>query len=368
MADVRVDDPGRAAAIVEALPASPRSKWGPAHYLAIIGAPVFAWFLWSVVAWLVAGPFSYPGLTGDARFGDVNWWMTRLWETVVILNAVVVMRYLVSGCRRQGRILTFDVLFCLCGLTGIWADLNINYIAPNLLMSSNWVNVNSICGYTPGVINPDCSRAPDPMLFFGLLFTFGLLTLAIMLERLVMFVRMRKPHWSRPQQMGFLFVVIMVVDALFEYPIVATGLWTYAPGPLSIPIGWGEGHNYHFETFEWAAGACFLGVPAFIRIFKDDKGRTLVERKIDYLPYGMQKAVTFLSMFLLFQFGFFILGSAPAWIYNQFQYPFEKVPAYVANDICDIPGVAENTRYGPCPGVPGWRMPGRTSRLPGENP
>jgi hypothetical protein len=348
-------------------PPAPRAKWGPAQYLAIIGAPVLVWFVWSVVAWAMAGPFSYPGQTGPERFSNPDWWMPRIWETLVIVNAVFVLGYLIRGCRRQGRIFTFDVLFCLCGLTGIWADLNVNYIAPHVLINANWINFNSICGYTPGVINPDCSRSPDPMLFFGLLFTFGLLTLAIGLERVTVWMRGKRPHWSRAQQMGALFVLIMVVDAVFEYPIVATCGWCYPPGPLSINVGWG-GHNYYFETFEWAAGACFLGVPAFIRIFRDDRGRTLVEQKIDYMPYPLQKLTTFLSMFLLFQIGFFILGSVPAWVYSQWQHPYEPVPAYIANDICDIPGVTENTRYGPCPGSPGWRMPGRTSNLPGANP
>lgn len=340
----------------------PKTKWGPAHYLAILGFPVFVWFIWTLVSWLAAGPFQYT----ESRDGwdNANWWAARVWEGVVIINAFFIIGYLIRGCREQNRFFTFDVLFCICGATGVWADLNVNFIAPGVLISSNWVNLNSMCGYTPGVVNPDCSRAPDPILFFGLLFTFGLLTLAIMLGKYMDWLRARKPHWSKAKLALALFVTIMVIDGVFEMAIVPFGLWTYPPGPLSFPVG----NGYHFETFEWAAGACFLGVPAFIRIFKDDRGRTIVEQGIDYMPYALQKITTFLSMFLLFQIGFFILGAGPAWIYHQFQDPYEKVPAYVANDICDIPGVSENTRYGPCPGADGWRMPGRSSDLPGSNP
>jgi len=54
---------------------------------------------------------AYPGLTGPERFSDANWWMCRVWETVVIVNAFVIMRYLVKGCIAQRKVFTFDVLF-----------------------------------------------------------------------------------------------------------------------------------------------------------------------------------------------------------------------------------------------------------------
>ena len=44
-----------------------------------------------------------------------------------------------------------------------------------------------------------------------------------------------------------------------------------------------------------------------------------------------------------------------------------KLPAYIINGVCDAPGV-HGTRYGACPGSPGFRMPGRTTHLPGRSP
>ena len=69
-------------------------------------------------------------------------------------------------------------------------------------------------------------------------------------------------------------------------------------------------------------------------------------------------------MYLIVQ----LLGGAVAnvvvitgWYGSQWR----EMPSYVVNDVCDAPGIT-GTRYGPCPGSPGFRMPTRLTGLPGK--
>jgi len=39
-----------------------------------------------------------------------------------------------------------------------------NFFAPYLTYTSNLVNVSDPCGYIPTVVNPECSRTPNPYL------------------------------------------------------------------------------------------------------------------------------------------------------------------------------------------------------------
>jgi hypothetical protein len=49
-----------------------------------------------------------------------------------------------------------------------------------------------------------------------------------------------------------------------------------------------------------------------------------------------------------------------------YQGHWQETPSHLVNDVCNAPGIT-GTRYGTCPGDPGFRMPGRHS-LPGRSP
>ena len=253
-----------------------------------------------------------------------------------------------------------DVL--LGGLTGIWADLSPNFFQPLYLPSSNWVNVNAMCGHMPLIVNPDCGRTPDPIVFW-LLAAFGFLALAIVTGRGSGWVMRRWPGMKTRQLFLLVCAWGLLLDLLIEIPVIALGLWTWPAGPLSVRLG--DGYDYPM-ALETVCGGLFFILPATIRIFRDDRGRSIVERGLERLDPRFQRGVTFLSLFTLFQIIYWIIGNSPYWLYGMYVDPMPERAPYVINDVCDAPGVVA-TRYGICPGDPGYRMPGRHS-LPGESP
>ena len=334
-------------------------RWGPAQWLALLGAPVLAWEAWTVVAWLSDGPRQ---VTEFRDTGSASWWAARVLEGGVILLSIPMAVLVVRGCLRERR-LTFDAMFCLVAPTMIWADLGVNFFGPTFLFSSNFVNVTNACGHMPGVINPDCGRAPDPVLFLGLMYAFGLLAMAMLAERPFRWAKARWPAASNLRLLALVLVVAIPVDLAIEFSAISLKLWTYtSPSWMSLDFGSG----LRFAAPEAFAGASLIAGAIALRLFRDDQGRTIAERGTNHLRPARRAAVTMLALYATFQFIVWIPASLPDMAYGPYETPWPKMEPALLNDVCDAPGVS-GTRYGTCPGDPGYRMPGPGS-LPGESP
>jgi hypothetical protein len=321
--------------------------------------PILIWNAWTVIAWLAEGPSQ---VTEFRDRDSLSWYAARVFEGVAILGSILVIIHLVRGCRRAHRVLTFEVMFCLAGATLFWADYGINFFQPVFVVSSNFVNLNNTCGHMPFVVNPDCGRAPDPILFFFLLETFLLLACAIGVSKLVGCARNRWPGISTAK----LFVLVLSMGmgiALVEILILALGLWTYT-GPRWMSLSPGHGTQWH--VFVWLETGLFFGFLTALYAFRDDKGQTLVERGLEHHTPRKRKAITMMALYACVQLVIWGPGTIPLAAVSFYQDGWAKQPAHLVNDVCDAPGL-EGTRYGPCPGSPGYRMPGRRA-LPGRSP
>ena len=102
-----------------------------------------------------------------------------------------------------------------------------------------------------------------------------------------------------------------------------------------------------------------------IRIFKDGRGRTLPERGLDRYSPPVRKCLTLLAPFATFNCLIVVFGNLPTILSPNVGVP-AHLPAHLINGQCGAPGY-QRTRYGPCPGRPDFRMPGRTTRLQGRD-
>jgi hypothetical protein len=346
------------------LPARPdegrtRPRWGWPQYLALLGAPILLWEIWTLTAWLADGPFQI------SQFQDrnsTNWWAAHISEAVVLAPAALVLIHVVRDCLRQRELFTLKVMWCIVGATLFWGTNAIQFFTWTIQFSSNYVNVNDPCGHMPLIVNPDCGRAPNPWLFFGAIEVFCLLGAALVMDSFLKRLRARKPHLSNGRIVLYMALAAVAIEIAQEVPPVALGLWSYVPGPLSIPLG-----DYRYLIIEPIAGGIFFVTSMVLWCFKDDKGRILVERGLEHYAPRKRKMVTFMALYFILQFVTWVPVSGFSIVYGFYQTNWQKVPAYVLNDICDGVGV-EGTRYGECPGSPGFRMPGRTSEIPGESP
>lgn len=345
-------------------PARKRAPWGLTQWLAVLGLPVLGLEAWTLISWLADGPHQVTQFRGSGH--PTDYWGARIGEVAVIVISAIVLTKVVRGCRAQGKFLTFDVMFCLAGATMIWGAGGLNFFEPNFVYTSHFINLNDPCGHLPGVVNPDCGRLPFPVLFLGLLFTFGLLGIAMLVEAVVIRpARRRWPQLSNAQILGLILLSTAVFSLAEPAFIIPMHMWSYPGAPNAMHIG---GDAWRWPIFpEYGVFILFAGLPAAIRIFRDDTNRTIPERGLDHYSPRVRAGVTLLALYTLIQLVLWVPGTAPDWLIGWQSKPWAKLPLSVNNGLCDQAGVIDNTRYGPCPGSPGFRMPVHGS-LPGESP
>jgi hypothetical protein len=152
----------------------------------------------------------------------------------------------------------------------------------------------------------------------------------------------------------------VVLDLCFEVPIVALKVWSYPGAPFALPVGEG---GYRLPVAELIAGGSVFGLVAALRIFKDDQGRTIVERGLSHLKPAKAKVVTLLALYAVMQMIVWGPGTMPDFLYQPYMVEWPKnYPTHLLNGACDAPGY-RGTPYGPCPGSDGFQMPGRRVKL-----
>jgi hypothetical protein len=332
-------------------PHQPPRRWPLAYYLAALGAVYFFVEIWTLTAWLSDGVHEVTAFR-DPNSVDAH--AAMVYQILAVILAIGVMIHLVRSCMRERR-LTFDAKFCIMGFLLYFVDPFANWAQPTFYYSSNWVNLANWCGHAPLMVNPDCGRLPEPVLFLWLLYTFAFLLFAMGMNKVMGAIKRWRPTISTIGLIGTAFGIAMLIDAALELPMIAFKLWYYPGWPLSLT---GSAMRYPFAA-PFIASILFTGL-ASVRYFKDDKGRTIVERGIDHLKPATRSVVVILALIGISQgcatiSCLILVANGP---YMQ-QYP--RMPAWLVNDMCDAPGIT-GTAYGPCPGSPGYLAPLR--RLP----
>jgi hypothetical protein len=230
----------------------------------------------------------------------------------------------------------------------------INAVLPVLGYSSNWVNVNNWCQNMPGVVNPQCGRLPEPILFQALLYTFGFVPFVVMLNAGMRAAGRHRPSISRAKLFWVAFVGGGLCDFLLEIPLVRLRLWAYPGTPRSISL---LGSIYRYPVAEPLLAGLFFGTVAYVRFFKDDLGLTVIDRGVEQaspLRKGLVSVLALVAVLNCLAWTAAVADSALGF----YSSPYPRLPAHLVNGMCDAPGLSP-TSYGPCPGSPGFRMPVR---------
>jgi len=151
-----------------------------------------------------------------------------------------------------------------------------------------------------------------------------------------------------------------VLDMALEIPPIAPHLWSYPglPNALSI-FGYSSAK---LPLPEVVAFGVVIGGFAAVRFAKNDRGETILERGAhSTMPERRRRAVTLLALVGLMNAGILLLNGGLAF-FGLYATKYNPLPASVVNGMCGA-----GTRYGACPGDPGYRMPLRGS-LPGPKP
>jgi hypothetical protein len=116
-------------------------------------------------------------------------------------------------------------------------------------------------------------------------------------------------------------------------------------------------HRYSAVEF-LTTGMVFAGW-AGVRYFKDDQGRAFTERGVGRTGSVLAMVGWCASLLIVLQL------IVTLFAFHASPYP-AQFPRHLVNGMCNV-GATQGTRYGPCPGSPGFHMPGPHS-LPGKAP
>jgi hypothetical protein len=238
----------------------------------------------------------------------------------------------------------------------IWLDPMANFAQPLFFYSSDWVNLNSWCGNVPFRLNPSCGAVPQPVLFDLFLYPFCMLAIMILVNAIM---RAAQRRWSAitPAKLVLLaFLCTAAIGMGMQVFAIFFHLWAFPSLPMSL-----FGENVRYSVADIFGFTGFFTSMAALRFFKDDRGRSFVERGLDYLAPRIRTTVATLAM-IGYASTFYVLFSLPdVWAGAYSNHFAENTPAHVVNGVCDTHEIT-GTAYGPCPGMPGYMIPLPSSR------
>jgi hypothetical protein len=322
--------------------AEPRGGFSAARGLAIFGALVAVYELITWGRWLAAGP---QQITRYRDTGAAAWPAAFAYEGAIVIVAVLLLVKVVRECRAQRR-LSLDAQLLIGGVAALFWDPFGNFIQPAFFYSSDWLNLNSWTGFAPGVVNPDASRMPEP-LFIMLVYPFGLLAFAMGTNAVMRAVAGRRPDWSGTRVLAAGGFAALLAGMALEAPMFLLHLWALPGAPRTLAL-FDDAHRYSPVEF-LTTGMVFAGWGA-VRYFRDDEGRAFTERGVGAGGSVLAMVGWCATLLIVLQIivNLFAFHAAP--------YP-AAYPRELVNGMCDV-GATQHTRYGPCPGSPGFRLPG----------
>lgn len=330
----------------------------PAAVLAGFGALIVAYEVWTWGAWLMAGPTQ---ITDYRDRSSVSWAVARGYEALIVVVAAVLLVRVVRRCRAE-HCLVFDAKLLIAGVAALFWDPFGNFVQPAFFYSSNWLNLNSWTGFAPLVVNPDAGRLPEP-LFICLVYPFGLLGFAMIMNAVMLAFRRRRPGASNLAVLGVGTLAGYLLGMALEAPMFLLHLWSLPGAPAAFAL---FGNDHRYAAVEYlTTGFVFAGWGA-VRWFRDDHGRAFTERGFDRLPPRRRSVAGVLatvgwccSLLLVLQL------IVTLFAFRADPYP-AGFPRHLVNGMCDV-GATTGTRYGPCPGSDQFRLPTPGS-LPGPAP
>jgi hypothetical protein len=331
--------------------AATRQRIGVARVLAWLGAAVACYELVTWGRWLAAGP---QQITQYRDTHVAAWTAARCYEVAILLVAIALSAVVVSQCRSDRR-LTLDAQLLIGGVAALFFDPFGNFVQPAFFYSSDWLNLNSWTGFAPAVVNPDASRMPEPV-FIMLVYPFGLLAFAMITNRVMAAVARARPGWSAGRVLAAGTAFAVLCGMALEAPMFLLDLWSLPGAPRTLSL-FDNAHRYSAVEF-LTTGMVFAGW-AGVRYFKDDQGRAFTERGVGRTGSVLAMVGWCASLLIVLQL------IVTLFAFHASPYP-AQFPRHLVNGMCNV-GATQGTRYGPCPGSPGFHMPGPHS-LPGKAP
>ena len=297
-------------------------------------------------SWILSDNFR-PVPPGPDPLSDwENFWRVAL-QIIFPLFAISCLAWIARDCIRQ-RKFTFDAKLWVAFVLQFWLDPVPNFLRPQVLFNSHYVNFGSWVEHIPGWMSPNGANLPNSLLLE--LPIFGFLIVAVWLACWVMHrVHQRLPKLNACAMLFISVLVIAVFTFVLEWVMCIKTGWLAWSGAIPAVTLW-AGTKEQMPLTECAFVGAWISMAVALRYYRDDKGQSFVERGLDKIkiPGGWKQA---LSVFAIIGY-----GQLSFMLYNVLSIPLalyigptpEGYPSYMTNRICG----AESGYECPGPDVP----------------
>jgi hypothetical protein len=307
---------------------------------AAVGAAAVAVQAFVFVTWFLSGEAKTTPTGADPVPTSTKFWAISIQSISILLflgTAVLVVRQ----CRRR-RVLTFDAVLVIAWCLSWWQDPILNYLRPIFFYNAYLVNLGSWTSRIPGWQSPDGHLLAEPLFaasIYGWMLLTSMLTCAGM--------RWAKRHWPQIGVPGLVLsalATMFIFDLLVEGLFVRTRLYSYAATVHDLSL-WGD-KPYHFPLYEPVLWGSVWATVGMLRYFRDDKGRSMVEKGVDTMVASTRKKNVFrvLAVTGFINVVFVVLYNIPIQFFSLNVDKMPAHPTYLRSGLC-----GDDTAY-PCPG------------------
>jgi hypothetical protein len=303
--------------------------------------------VYTITSWLLSGDVKATP-TGETPVPTYMVVAVRIMEVGgVLILPVFIYFVIIRPWRREGH-LTLDGTILLALIATYWLDPMPNYVSPVVSYNSVAVNFGSWGPHIPGWLSANGAKFPEGVLWVATWYSYALFGGIVLINKLM---RWAKQRWPRIGVVGLVLVAmgtLALVDLVMEVAFVRVGLYVFGSTIKSLTLF--SGHYYQFPIYETVCTGVCWGAMASVRFFKDDRGRTFVERGSDrfHVTPKQENAMRFFAIFGLYNV-MFVLVCLPLMYSGLRSQPWPNdilERSYLTNGICG-PG----SEYA-CPGGP----------------
>lgn len=307
--------------------------WWAALGIFFAGLAIYIW-----TRWIASDDFRHIERGPDALPTATGVWVV-LFQVLSITLALVFVVWVVRQSIRERR-LSFDAMLVIAWAALYWQDPLINYFRQQFFYNSELINFGSWVNFIPGWVSPNGSNLPEPLLFVGVIYLWLGPLSALMAFGIMRVVKRRRPETSVFGLLLAAWVVLFFWDVLAEVIFIRTELYAYSGAIHGLSIFGGERWQFPlYESFFWPMVWVAMGA---IRFFRDDKGRTFLDRGIDRVK-ASTKQRTALRQFAIIGFAnlVMLIYTIPIWYasIHAGRTP-DGYPSYLTNEMC-----GEGTEY-----------------------
>lgn len=341
--------------------AQAQSRASGAKAWIVVGALWFALLVWCMGGW-VLGPDFVPNTVGRDQAPESMVRFVRILEVLMVsLTVWLLYRFVFKPLFRDGR-LSFDGLFFLaCGAL-VLQEPWLNWIRPQLLYNTVFINYGSWMAYLPGIVSPVAEKVPLSLMFAGLGYFWIVAGPAWCGSRFMGWAQRRDPNVSALKLIGLCFLGFVVFDVCIETFILRSGMFIYPSTIPALTLFAGEPHQ--FPVYEIASWAGTYTALSSVHFFRNDRGETWADRNFDMLqiPPTLRVFTRWLAIMGLCQVAMLVTYNIPYGLYALHGGAFtvsEETHPWLTAGLCGT-----STPYD-ChgPGVPIARRDTPTNRL-----